>query len=196
MLYVVRHAMPAVSPDVPPERWPLDDGGRRAAAALDLPPDALLVSSTEPKARQTLEPAGPVVVDARFDEVARDEPFDGDYRARRRAYVGGTDHPGWEPRERVVARFAAGVGEWLERAGGRTLVIGTHGMAMTLWLASVTELTDAAGFWDGLRLPDVFELDLDGRRRRRPVAEDGRREHRGEQAQRAGDQPRARDPQR
>jgi broad specificity phosphatase PhoE len=170
MLYLVRHAMPAFSPDVPPDRWPLDDDGRRAAAALVLPPDALLVSSTEPKARQTLEPAGPVVTDARFDEVRRDEPFHGDYRARRRAYVGGTDHPGWEPRERAVARFAAGVHAWRARAGGRALVVCTHGMVMTLWLASVADLPDPAGFWAGLGLPDVIEI---GRRDGRPAAEGG-----------------------
>lgn len=159
MLYLVRHAMPAAGPDRPPELWPLDDAGRRAAAALVLPPDALLVSSAELKARQTLEPAGPVVTDARFNEVTRNEPFEGDYRARRRAYVGGVDHAGWETRGDVVARFDAGIAHWRAAAGGRPLVIGTHGMAMTVWLATVLDLPDPAGFWEKLRLPDVIRLD-------------------------------------
>lgn len=104
--------MPAVNPSVAPERWHLDVAGRVAAWALRslVPVNALLVSDAEPKARQTPEPAGTVDTDRRFDEVERDEPHEGDFRARRRAYVGGTDHPGWEPRGRVVDRFAAGVG--------------------------------------------------------------------------------------
>jgi hypothetical protein len=64
-----------------------------------------VVASQEPKARQTLEPAGTVHSDERSNEVTRDEPYEGDFRARRRAYVTGTDHANWEPRGHVVARF-------------------------------------------------------------------------------------------
>jgi hypothetical protein len=41
---------------------------------------AWLVASREPKARQTLEPAGTVRTDERFNEVTRDEPYEGDFR--------------------------------------------------------------------------------------------------------------------
>jgi broad specificity phosphatase PhoE len=166
-LFLVRHAMPAVDAQVPPDRWDLDPAGRAAARALALPPHAVLVSSTEPKARQTLEPAGPVRTDARFVEVTRDEPFHGDYRARRHSYVDGVDHPGWEPRRLVAARFDAGVSFWLREAGARPLVIATHGMAMTVWLAAAVGLTDPGGFWAGLRLPDLLEVDLAARTWRR-----------------------------
>lgn len=164
MLILVRHAMPAVDPDVPPERWHLSPDGHRAATALAarLPADAVLVASAEPKARQTL--GGGVSIDNRFNEVVRDEPYDGDYRARRRAYVSGTDHPGWEPRDQVVARFAEGVTGWLGRSGPRLLVVATHGMAMTLWLAAGTPgLADPGAFWADLRLPDAFAVDPDTR---------------------------------
>ena len=52
------------------------------------------MASDEPKAWQTLEPAGPVIRDARFGEVRREgEPWDGPYRELRRSYVDGADHP-------------------------------------------------------------------------------------------------------
>jgi len=120
----------------------------------------MLVSSQEPKARQTLEPTGPVFADARFNEVARNEPYHGDFRARRTAYLAGADHPGWEPREQVAARFGAGIKHWHLRAATRPLVVATHGMAMTLWLAHAIDLAEPTSFWDDLRLPDLFEVNL------------------------------------
>lgn len=161
MLLLVRHAMPASGPEQPPHQWALSEEGHLGADSLRsvLPPGAVLISSQEPKARQTLEPAGRVRTDGRFNEVARDEPYDEDHRARRLAYVTGTDHPGWEPRGAVIARFDAGV-RWWQRVAGPALVIGSHGMAMTLWLGSLG-LIDHAGFWSTLRLPDVFEVDPD-----------------------------------
>jgi broad specificity phosphatase PhoE len=162
VLFLVRHAMPAFSPETPPEQWQLDATGQRGAETLRhvIPPDAILVSSQEPKARQTLEPTGHVFTDMRFNEVSRDEPFHGDFRARRRAYVNGADHPGWEPRQQVAERFDAGINFWCTRAHPQPLVIATHGMAMTLWLAAIMGIADPAGFWAGLRLPDVFEVNL------------------------------------
>ena len=115
--------MPAYGPQRPPHEWELSASGRRAAQSLRrvLPPDAVLIASPEPKARQTLEPCGPVVTGRRFAEVERDEPYEGDFRSRRLAYVTGTDHAGWEPRAEVIARFAAGVRFHLARASSRTI---------------------------------------------------------------------------
>jgi broad specificity phosphatase PhoE len=123
----------------------------------------LLIASREPKARQTLEPAGSVHTDERFNEVTRDEPYEGDFRARRRAYVTGTDHTGWEPRDQVVARFADAAWFWHAQADGRPLVIASHGMAMTLFLTATVGLADAGAFWAELRLPDLHTVDMTGK---------------------------------
>jgi broad specificity phosphatase PhoE len=157
--------MPALRPETPPEQWQLDPTGQRGAETLRhvIPPDALLVSSQEPKARQTLEPTGHVFTDMRFNEVLRNEPFHGDFRTRRRAYINRSDHPGWESRQRVAERFDAGVKFWYPRADTRPLVIATHGMAMTVWLATIMDITDPATFWAELRLPDLFEVNLASR---------------------------------
>lgn len=156
--------MPAFSPDAPSDVWDLSSEGHREARALtrSIPSGSLLVASREPKAQQTLEPAGPVHTDKRFNEVVRDEPYHGDFRARRRAYVTGTEHLGWEPREQVVSRFAAGLQFWSDQAEGRPLVVATHGMAMALWLTATIGLTDPGTFWDTLRLPDLLSVDVAG----------------------------------
>jgi broad specificity phosphatase PhoE len=170
MLILVRHATPAHGPLVPPEQWELDAAlGRPAAVALArvLPAGACLVSSYEPKARQTLEPSGPVTTDERFNEVVRKEPYEGDFRARRHAYVSGVDHDDWEPRADVVARFDAGIEEWQRVAGARPVVVASHGMAMTLWLTAAIGLRDPGAFWSELRMPDPMEIDLRARTVRR-----------------------------
>ena len=150
--------MPAHRPDVSPTEWELNDEGHRSAhSLLQRLCGCLLVASTEVKARQTLEPSGTVTTDARFCEVARDEPYDDNFRDRRRAYLAGADHPGWETHAEVAARFDSGIRQWTELAAGRDLAIGTHGMAMTLWLAS-RGLGDPIGFWERLCFPDVIEV--------------------------------------
>jgi broad specificity phosphatase PhoE len=161
-LFLVRHAMPAFGPDVPAHAWELNSEGRCKARTLGgaLPAGALLIASREPKARQTLEPTGSVQTDERFNEVTSDEPYEGDFRARRRAYVTGTDHPGWEPRDRVVTRFTDGMRFWTAQADGRPLVIASHGMAMTLWLSATVGLANPGAFWADLRLPDLLRIDV------------------------------------
>jgi broad specificity phosphatase PhoE len=162
MLTVVRHAMPNSRPDAPPDCWELSEDGRRAARRLAtvLPRRALLTSSAEPKAWQTLESLGPVVRDVRFNEVSRVEPWEGDYLRLRREYVGGADHLGWEARGRVAERFACAVSDHLSAADGRPLVIATHGMAMTIWLSAAIGLPDPERFWSDLRFPDAYCVDL------------------------------------
>jgi broad specificity phosphatase PhoE len=170
-LFLVRHAMPVFGPDAPAAAWELSSEGRCDAKVLAraLPVGALLVARREPKARQTLEPARSVCTDERFNEVTRDEPYEGDFRARRRAYVTGTDYAGWEPRGQVVARFAEGVRFWTAQADGRPLVIASHGMAMTLWLTTTVSLADPGAFWADLRLPDLLVVDIAGRQVARSV---------------------------
>lgn len=146
-LLLVRHAMPEAVAQ-----------GRAAARSLRLPADALLVASDEPKAAQTLHEATggtPVLVDAGFGEVRRPHGWLPDHRERARAYVDGVQHDGWEPRAAVVARFDAAIAR--HATPGRTLVVGTHGMAATAWLAARTAI-EPGPFWAALRFPDIVEI--------------------------------------
>jgi broad specificity phosphatase PhoE len=160
MLILVRHAMPVVDPETDPGQWELSAEGHAAARALTLPPGALLVASAEPKARQTLEPSGQVMMDSRFNEIDREEAFAGDFRERRRSYVEGAAHSRWESQADVAGRFDEGIADWLAKAAGRPLVIGTHGMAMTVWLHSRIGLADPGAFWWALKLPQAFAIGL------------------------------------
>ncbi len=166
MLILVRHASPAYDEHVPPTLWPLSSGGLAAARDLQLPAGALLVSSDEVKAIQTIEHAGPVIRDSRFGEVRRvGEPWNGPYRELRRSYVEGFAHEGWEPHSDVVRRFQAAIDEFRVPAGSGALVVATHGMAMTVWLHARGWVSDPGSFWAGLRFPDVIAVeDLDAQR--------------------------------
>ena len=163
-LYLVRHATPLVEPASDPATWQLGADGRATARRLGiaLPARAVRIASEEPKAWQTLAPDGErgVIRDSRLGEVRRAEAFSDDFRRVRRQYVDGAKIDTWEPREAVVARFAAAVGDARQFAGERDLVISTHGMAMTLWLTSELGLPDPVQFWDDLRFPDLFRVDL------------------------------------
>jgi broad specificity phosphatase PhoE len=159
MLVLVRHAMPVVEPLTLPDRWVLSNEGKAAAAKLVLPQGARLVASGEPKAIQTLAHAGEVTSDTRFNEVRRVEPFSDDFREIRRAYVEGENHPDWELREEVVARFDEGIAAYPQRP----LVVASHGMAMTLWLTARIGLAEPGEFWAGLRFPDALAIDPEKR---------------------------------
>jgi broad specificity phosphatase PhoE len=165
MLILVRHAMPAFGPETPPQEWLLGDAGHAAARLLadTLPANSHLVASDEPKAWQTLEAAGQAVRDRRFNEIWRTEPWEGDYRQLRRAYVEGVDHHDWEPRSQVSERFDTAIDAHRDIAADRPLVVATHGMAMTIWLTARIGLPDPGAFWADLQFPDAHRVDLTAR---------------------------------
>jgi broad specificity phosphatase PhoE len=169
-LILIRHAMPEIDPQVPAERWHLGDEGRAAARSLRplVAQPAYYVASTEPKAVETLqEIAGDLDVhlDSGFAEVGRPHFWrdDDDYRALAGAYVDGVRHEGWEAHNQVIHRFDVAVARHAGIAAARhsTVVIGTHGLAPTIWLASRCSLRPSpTQFWQALRFPDVIEVDL------------------------------------
>lgn len=167
---LVRHAMPVVEPDRPPDHWPLSPAGRAAAALLRgrLPADAVPVSSPETKALETLAlaldlPADRIRTDRRLAEIARPgEPVDDDVLHRRLAWVTGRPdhrHTTWETPAAAAARFSAA----LAGIDADDVVVGTHGLVSTAWLVSIGQVAagEAAGtFWQQLGLPDVIEVQL------------------------------------
>lgn len=176
-LVLVRHAMPDIVPEVPAERWHLGAEGRSAARALRplVVGPAYFVASDEPKAVETLhELAGlaghardagqpEVRTDPGFGEVRRPHAWSNDYGNRATAYLEGVCHDGWEPHDEVSARFQSAVVHHasLAAAQRRTLVIGTHGLAPTVWLSRRMRLEPSPlQFWADLRFPDLIEVDL------------------------------------
>jgi broad specificity phosphatase PhoE len=168
---IVRHAMPTVDPEIPADRWPLGWDSRVASRLLRLhvTHPAYYVSSTEPKAAQTMQEiagAQRLVTDADLAEVHRPHVWfsaEEEYHAAALAYAGGACPDGWEPQSEVITRFDAAVVRHAAAAAerGSTLVIGTHGLAPTVWMASRYRLDcEPSRFWQELRFPDVVEIDL------------------------------------
>ena len=163
---LLRHATPLVRPGMPPQYWPLSLEGRAAARRLSVraDPGTQLASSPELKALETLCLAcgvdrEAVHVDARFGEVIRVEPFDQDYRDRRRAWISGQlddRHRNWESPSSAAQRFQTG----LDDIDGHAFVA-THGMIMTAWLVAsgAVDQDQAGSYWDQLRFPELIRVD-------------------------------------
>lgn len=165
-LTLLRHAMPEVDASAPPGDWHLSTEGATAAADLSIR-GTVAVSSPERKALQTTALAtgisrDAIVQDARFREVDRDEQLHAGFRDARRAWIADRldeRHDGWETPEAVAQRFHEG----LLAHPAEHLVVGTHGMALTAWMAAqglVDPGKDAVSFWETLRFPEVIQLDI------------------------------------
>jgi broad specificity phosphatase PhoE len=170
----VRHAMPLVDSGLPASEWDLGPGGRASARELAAllvieRPVAVVVSSTERKARSTAEPIAErfgvaVVEDDRLVEA--DRPWIGvpnDYRGMARRYLRGASLDGWEAQGEVVDRMSAAVRDARARAGpeGAVLAVG-HGLSICLHLAAgLPRGFDAAGLWARLAFPDAWAVDRD-----------------------------------
>ena len=170
----IRHALPSPDPATSAREWPLTPEGKDAATALarslqGLPGPLSVLTSDE---RKAIETAGSVCealgldapeVCASLREVER--PWtDGDYRAVARDYLRTGAAPGWEPRDKVLGRISAALAErW--RPEGTTIAVG-HGLAMSVWAASVVAGLDAVEFWENLRFPDAWLYREDGTFRR------------------------------
>jgi broad specificity phosphatase PhoE len=152
VIALVRHAESAADPSTPSRTWGLTLAGRRAAAALELPPGLRLASGPEPKLRQTLDPHGPVHVDERFRESDNPDEWLGRdaFRAAVRDYFRGSPRPGWEPAASVVARFT----EALEDG----MAVCTGGRALCAVHAHLTG-ADAWRLWQSLSMPEVLTIE-------------------------------------
>lgn len=163
VLYLVRHAEPAASPEVDSRDWPLTAEGRTAALDLmaELPVDAVFMSSGERKARETLVGVVQPRIDLRLNEVVRaDESWSGDFRTRRRRWVEGHAVPGWESRSAAARRFDAAIAAGSD-SNPRSLVAASHGMVITNWLVhrGLLPAERAGEFWSQLAFPDCLVVD-------------------------------------
>ena len=164
---LVRHALPEIERGLASKLWGLSESSREdcvlLAHALPAPVAGAVVTSDERKARETAEVIAlrlglQVETDPRLAEVDRPQVWDRDYREVAAAYLAGTPEPGWEAREAVVGRFAAAVTDARVRAEGADVIVVSHGMAISLWVASVCTI-DLPAWWRELTLPDAWRVD-------------------------------------
>jgi len=146
-LILVRHALPEVERGVSSKLWGLSEASREDCVLLAhaLPKTVCSVwSSHERKARETADVLGlrlglPVEIDSGFAEVDRPSVWDRDYREVAAGYLGGVVEEGWERAVVVVDRFSAAIANASAGADGDVVIV-NHGLAMTLWGASVVEI--------------------------------------------------------
>lgn len=167
-IILIRHAMPEVVQGTSSKFWGLSEAAREdcvmLAHAMPVGLASPVWSSDERKARETAEVLGlrlglDVAIDPRFQEVDRPQVWDRDYREVAEGYLGGTHEPGWESQASVVTRFSAAVAE--AQTGGGDVVVVSHGMAMSLWVASIAGI-DIVPWWRELTFPDAWRVEVDG----------------------------------
>jgi broad specificity phosphatase PhoE len=171
-LYLVRHATPAVQPNVPAVEWPLAERGIEEARALAEIARGwklrVVYASREPKAQSTAliiaEPALiPVHVVDGFEELRIDY------------WIGNSDEFGdtvrqilEEPElslrgaERAAAaamRFAGGIR--IVEQGPFPAAVVTHGRVLSAWLGQTLGLEDPFALWRSIPTPGWTQLDLD-----------------------------------
>lgn len=158
LVLLVRHAAPAIDPQLPHADWPLSQRGVTAAKTLGLKlrTDVLDVkASPQPKAADTARHAfGEFTVDERLIEA--DRPFYEDVEELRtdsERWLSGEWLTEWERREDVLDRMT-----WATMgAPSRTCFVG-HGLAISVLVSSVTGVS-AAEFFKRMPMPAAYWLD-------------------------------------
>jgi broad specificity phosphatase PhoE len=171
-IILVRHSIPAIDPDRPACHWILSPEGVTAAEDLadrlggfDL---TRIVSSDEPKARQTAE------IIARAHHWGLD--LDPDLREQDRGAVGYLPRAdfeagiarvfaspgelvfGAETADQILARFHTAIARAQHANPGRDILAVTHGTALAIYLSRVAGI-DPLSFWQTMTLPMAVLLE-------------------------------------
>jgi broad specificity phosphatase PhoE len=160
---LVRHSLPALDPALPVEEWRLSEEGRRRcgplAARVRKHAPTAIVSSTEPKARETAELVGAelglkVQESAALRETARRTVPWLEADELRRSIRTLFERPdevvfGEEKASAALARFSAA----LDGLDEGTVIV-SHGTMISLYAAARTG-RDAFELWSSLELPDL-----------------------------------------
>jgi broad specificity phosphatase PhoE len=175
-LILVRHSLPEIQENIPAREWNLSEAGRTRAEKLAkrLKPYRLgaLVSSTEPKARQTAEIIGEglgltyVTANDLHEHDRSNSPFykKNEFQSLVRNFFREPDILifGNETANQARDRFRRAVDLTLQSYTGRNTAIVSHGTVISLFVSSLIGL-DAFKFWRELGLPSLVVLNLEDR---------------------------------
>lgn len=170
LLYLITHAHTQAEPDLASARWPLSAYGERQAAMLAQQPFwsrvERIILSSEPKTRLTVAPLLarrplPVVVDSRFDELARPGWVE-EYERRVAQAFANPELPAgeWEPARNALNRFLAGVADLCTQWSGQTVALVGHGLTLSLYRAHLLGHSHVLlADWQGLSFAAVARVD-------------------------------------
>jgi broad specificity phosphatase PhoE len=173
-LILIKHSVPEISPDIPPNQWPLSDLGRLRAEKLaeklgSYQPD-LIISSLEPKAIETGRIIA-AILETPFETAQDLHEHD---RSRNSAYTTQTRFEGQvaeffknpgklifgrETANEAYFRYKTALLSLIDNFSGDTLAVVSHGTVMALFVAHANKL-DPFPFWKQLGLPAYIVLSL------------------------------------
>lgn len=173
-LILIRHSVSQPTADVDAHHWQLTTEGRRRctilAEHLERFNVARIITSEEPKARQTGELVGqileiPVQAAPHLHETRRETaPFYDEVRDFEAAVQAGFAAPedvifGEEAFTAARERFATQIAQLLADYPDETLAVVTHGTVLSLYLAPFAD-DDAATLWQQWGMPGYAVLSL------------------------------------
>lgn len=172
-LILVKHSLPEIVEDVPACEWELSEKGRVFAELLadrlrQYRPE-VIISSTEPKARQTAEIVGvnlsiaPHVADGLHEHDRSHSPFypKDEFQSLVREFF---DKPdvlifGDETASQALTRFRDSINSILNSHVNKNLVVVAHGTVISLFVSWLTGV-DGYLLWRELGLPSFVLLDV------------------------------------
>jgi broad specificity phosphatase PhoE len=172
-LLLVKHSVPEISGDRPANTWKLSEEGRlrsqRLAEELESFEPEVLVSSDEPKAKETAEILAShlrlnMQIVPNLHEHDRSDLLylsHEAFHASIRAFFQTPDKLvfGKETANQAYSRFYRAVHSILNENLNKTIVVVTHGTVISLFVSRLTGSSDLE-LWDKLGLPSFVALDL------------------------------------
>jgi broad specificity phosphatase PhoE len=155
--------------ETPGAEWPLTEKGRSDACVLGTrlagrSANTVVWTSPERRARETAALAFPLVASRVRDQLSEvKKPWYASADEHANAvdrYLRGEMVEGWERREAVNTRI---VQLKLGFGTSESIVLVSHGLFLTTWIDHEIGLNDPFSFWSNLRMPDVWNLDLEER---------------------------------
>ena len=169
-LILVKHSLPEIVENVPAREWKLSEEGRvraqRLAEQLSPCQPEMIVSSIEPKAKETAEIIARKhklelhVVDGLHEHDRRYLSKD-EFEAAVREFFEkpGTLVFGSETADQCHARFEQAVHSIIDHNLDKTIVIVAHGTVISLFVSRLTGISDLS-LWNELGLPSFVVIDM------------------------------------
>lgn len=177
LLILVKHSQPEIVEVLSAHEWNLSESGRSRAALLtdELKPyqPEVLVSSVEPKARQTAEILGESlnlkvqIAEGLHEHNRHGIPFysHDEFQSIVRKFFEKPDILifGNETADQALVRFRAAVEVVMKTCIDKRIAIVSHGTVISLFVSWVTG-GDGYSLWEALGLPSFVVLDLQNKR--------------------------------
>lgn len=172
-MILVKHALPEVIESLPAREWRLSNEGRaraeRLAEQLTFYQPEVIVSSTEPKAKETAEiVAGILQIELHFAKDLHEHdrshvPYltQDEFQISIREFFQkpGELVFGKETANQAHARFYRSVHSILQEHTNKTIAIVTHGTVLSLFVSRLTGSSDFE-LWNELGLPSFVVVDI------------------------------------